>query len=191
MVPLVSVEEVSPSGPVCGALAEIDGLVDEVLQPVQLIGKMGKKSAEVALMRINPLGTWRPSEICHVEKAKIVRLFTMMDGEVPKEIMDAVQKSKIDGNGTGAALIEEVPVPVDVDVIPADFTAFLQMRETALMTMATLMKFSGSTAQRLATREEINSGIFNGALIKEWAKIFLNSVLGKKIDRDEVVAVLP
>eukprot|EP00820_Chromera_velia_P024876 Cvel_33505.t1-p1 / transcript=Cvel_33505.t1 / gene=Cvel_33505 / organism=Chromera_velia_CCMP2878 / gene_product=Pro-Pol polyprotein, putative / transcript_product=Pro-Pol polyprotein, putative / location=Cvel_scaffold5461:1719-2990(+) / protein_length=424 / sequence_SO=supercontig / SO=protein_coding / is_pseudo=false len=86
MVPLVSVEEVSPSRPVRGALAEIDG----VLQPVQLIGKMGKKSAEVALMRMDPLGTWRPSEICRVEKAKIVCLFTMMDGEVPKEIMDTV-----------------------------------------------------------------------------------------------------
>uniref|UniRef100_A0A0G4HYC4 Reverse transcriptase Ty1/copia-type domain-containing protein n=1 Tax=Chromera velia CCMP2878 TaxID=1169474 RepID=A0A0G4HYC4_9ALVE len=82
-------------------------------------------------------------------------------------------------------------MPVDVDVIPADFTAFLRMRETALMTMATPMKFSGGTAQRPATRKEINSGIFNGALIKEWAKIFLNSVLGKKVDRDEVVAVLP
>uniref|UniRef100_A0A0G4GH59 Integrase catalytic domain-containing protein n=1 Tax=Chromera velia CCMP2878 TaxID=1169474 RepID=A0A0G4GH59_9ALVE len=82
-------------------LIEIDG----VLQPVQLIGKMGKKSTEVALMRMDPLGTWRPSEICHVEKAKIVRLFTMMDGEVPKEIMDAVQKSEIDGNGTGTALM--------------------------------------------------------------------------------------
>uniref|UniRef100_A0A0G4IFT8 Integrase catalytic domain-containing protein n=1 Tax=Chromera velia CCMP2878 TaxID=1169474 RepID=A0A0G4IFT8_9ALVE len=187
MVPLVSVEEVSPSRPVRGALAEIDG----VLQPVQLIGKMGKKSAEVALMRMNPLGMWRPSEICRVEKAKIVRLFTMMDGEVSKEIMDAVQKSEIDGNGTGAVLIEEVPVPVDVDVIPADFTAFLRMKETALMAMATPMKFSGGTAQRPATRKEINSGIFNGALIKEWAKIFLNSMLGKKVDRDEVVAVLP
>uniref|UniRef100_A0A0G4HLP9 Integrase catalytic domain-containing protein n=1 Tax=Chromera velia CCMP2878 TaxID=1169474 RepID=A0A0G4HLP9_9ALVE len=188
MVPLISVEEVSPSRPVCSALAEING----VLQPVQLIGKMGKKSAEVALMRMDPLNMWRPSEICRVEKAKIVRLLTMMDGEVPKEIIDAVQKSEIDGNGTGvAALIEEVPVPVDVDVIPADFTAFLRTRETALMTMTTPTKFSGSTVQRPATRKEINSGIFNGALIKEWAKIFLNSVLGKKVDHDEVVAILP
>uniref|UniRef100_A0A0G4F1M5 Reverse transcriptase Ty1/copia-type domain-containing protein n=1 Tax=Chromera velia CCMP2878 TaxID=1169474 RepID=A0A0G4F1M5_9ALVE len=187
MVPLVSVKEVSPSRPICSALAEID----RVLQPVKLISKMRKKSAEVALMRMDPLGTWRPSEICRVEKAQIVCLFTMMNGEVSKEIMDAVQKSEIDSNGTGAALIEEVPVLVDVDVIPADFTAFLRMRETALMTMATPMKFSGGTAQRPATREEINSGIFNGALIKEWAKIFLNSVLGKKVDRDEVVAVLP
>uniref|UniRef100_A0A0K6S9T8 Reverse transcriptase Ty1/copia-type domain-containing protein n=1 Tax=Chromera velia CCMP2878 TaxID=1169474 RepID=A0A0K6S9T8_9ALVE len=187
MVPFVSVEEVFPLRPVRGALAEIDG----VLQPVQLIGKMGKKSAEVALMRMDPLDMWRPSEICHVEKAKIVRLFTMMDGEVPKEIIDAVQKSEIDGNGTGTALIEEVPVPIDVDVIPTDFTAFLRIRETALMTMATPMKFSGGTAQRPATRKEINSGIFNGTRIKEWAKIFLNSMLGKKVDRDEVVAVLP
>uniref|UniRef100_A0A0G4HUN1 CCHC-type domain-containing protein n=1 Tax=Chromera velia CCMP2878 TaxID=1169474 RepID=A0A0G4HUN1_9ALVE len=163
LVPLVSVEEVSPSRPICGALAEIDG----VLQPVQLISKMGKKSVEVALMRIDPLGTWRPSEICHVEKAKIVRLFMMIDGEVPKEIMDAVQKSKIDSNGTGTALIEEVPMLVDVHVIPADFTAFLRMRETTLITMVTPMKFSGGTAQRPATRKEINSGIFNGALIKE------------------------
>uniref|UniRef100_A0A0G4GH98 Uncharacterized protein n=1 Tax=Chromera velia CCMP2878 TaxID=1169474 RepID=A0A0G4GH98_9ALVE len=59
------------------------------------------------------------------------------------------------------------------------------------MTMATPMKFSGGTAQRPATREEINSGIFNGALVKEWTKIFLNSVFGKKVNRDEVVAVLP
>uniref|UniRef100_A0A0G4HXH6 Reverse transcriptase Ty1/copia-type domain-containing protein n=1 Tax=Chromera velia CCMP2878 TaxID=1169474 RepID=A0A0G4HXH6_9ALVE len=140
---------------------------------------------------MDPLGMWKPSEICRVEKAKIVRLFTMMDGEVPKEIMDTVQKSEIDGNRTGAVLIKEVPVPVDVDVIPADFTAFLRMKETALMTMVTPMKFSGGTAQRPATRKEINSGIFNGALIKEWAKIFLNSMLGKKVDRDEVVAVLP
>uniref|UniRef100_A0A0G4FG64 CCHC-type domain-containing protein n=1 Tax=Chromera velia CCMP2878 TaxID=1169474 RepID=A0A0G4FG64_9ALVE len=187
MVPLMSVEEVSRSRPVRGTLAEING----VLQPVQLIGKMGKKSAEVALMRKDPLGMWRPSEICHIEKAKIVRLFTMMDGEVPKKIMDTVQKSEIDGNGTGAILIEEMPVPVDVDIIPADFTAFLRMRKTAFITMATPMKFSGGTAWRPATRKEINSGIFNGALIKEWAKIFLNSVLGKKVDRDEVVAVLP
>uniref|UniRef100_A0A0G4HG69 Uncharacterized protein n=1 Tax=Chromera velia CCMP2878 TaxID=1169474 RepID=A0A0G4HG69_9ALVE len=163
MVPLVSVEEVSPSRPVRGALAEIDG----VLQPMQLIGKMRKKSAEVALIRMDPLGMWRLSEICHVEKAKIVRLFTMMDGEVSKEIIDVVQKSEIDGNGTDAVLIEEVPMPVDVDIIPADFTAFLRMRETTLMTIATPMKFSGGTAQRPATRKEIKSGIFNGALIKE------------------------
>uniref|UniRef100_A0A0G4GR36 Uncharacterized protein n=1 Tax=Chromera velia CCMP2878 TaxID=1169474 RepID=A0A0G4GR36_9ALVE len=74
---------------------------------------------------------WKPSEVCRVEKAKIV---------------DAVQKSEIDGNGTGAALIKEVPVPVEVDIISADFTAFLRMRKTALMTIATPIKFFGGTA---------------------------------------------
>uniref|UniRef100_A0A0K6S7Y5 Uncharacterized protein n=2 Tax=Chromera velia CCMP2878 TaxID=1169474 RepID=A0A0K6S7Y5_9ALVE len=88
MVPLVSVEEVFSSRPVRSALAEIDG----VLQPVQLISKMGKKSAEVALMRMDPLGTWRPSKICRVEKAKIVRLFTMMDGDSLRILPDFPDK---------------------------------------------------------------------------------------------------